>query len=955
MKQSYVALATLLVVLTAAGVAHAQVGGANVGGTVTDDTGAALPGVTITFTNKASGFVSTSVTGERGNYRVVALPPAPYEIRAELAGFGPILRQVVLTVGADATVDFKLGVAALSESLTVVGETPLVEVNKSQPSSVITSQQIDNLPVLARNFQVLAQLLPGAKPANIGGLSLTSTVTNFGGVADPRNGFTTIIDGGTVDDAIWGSPVINMGQDAIQEFKVYRNQFDAQYGAALAAVVTVVTKSGANRRSGSGFYFGRDKSLNAINANATSLPQPPFNQVRVGGSFGGAIVQNKTHFFTAIEHLKINTASITNLPDANPFKAIEDGVFPTYTRSDNADARVDHRFGNAHSTYVRYAFDDQIAHGAIKPERLVDGMMLGPNTTNDTSRSHSVVFEEDWIQSPATVNTFRVHYLQHQVATVPNTFTLAVSRTSASWGQSGIAPQYFPRKVLTFSDTWFLTTARHNVKVGGDFVVGRYTFQAHFNEHGSFVFQTNEPFNPNDSRTWPFSFTQQKPGDRNYNSNEVDGYIQDDWRVHDRVRVNLGLRYDLNTNLRNNEFYDDLLGNPAFTGIDRFVSSDRGNDYSAIQPRIGGTWDVSGRGSLVVRAGTGLYVTRNRPWFQMTSQDMIVGSTVVIQDPQQLRFYPDINAVLGGRDLDAYIAAGNARALYLISNDSRLPRQATATAGVGWQISPAVSLDADWVRAHAWDQLGSTDLNVPATGAISASNPRPFPRFSRVTEMQNFTKSWYDALEAQVRTRVRGGNTLQASYTWSRALLDGVDFYSTRRGTERTPQEYGYNSTDRTHNISVSMSSRLPYDIQISIIGRYLSGTPIGTVSAGVDLDGDGSATSDRPAGLPPRVGRGDVETQLLLINKYRASIALAPVTIDALELQPYKDIDLRLTKSLRFGANRRVQVFLEAFNLLNNVTWSSGSGNMRSPTFLVKQPGASAARQIQWGARYTF
>jgi hypothetical protein len=968
--RSWILAALFVGLMSAAGPrrAVAQVGAGNVGGTVVDESGAALPGVTITVTNRSNGIVQTFVTGERGNYRAVALQPAPYEIRAELPGFAAVTRQIVLNVGTDATVDFRLGIATVTENVTVVGEAPLVEVNKSQPSSVITGQQIESLPTLSRNFQVLAQLLPGAKPGNQSGTgSLTGTVTNFGGIADPRNGFTTLIDGGSVDDAIWGSPVINFGQDAIQEFKVFRNQFDVQYGQALAAVVTVVTKSGGNQPKGSAFYFGRDKALNAISADARALSQqPPFNQVRAGGSFGGAIVQSKTHFFTAFEHLKINTASIVNSADANPFKSILDGVFPTYTRSDDFDGRIDHRVNDAHSMYVRYAFDDQIYAGAQRPLAVVDGMELGGTTTSDTNRAHSVVFEENWIQSPTRVNTFRVHYLQHQVATVPTSFTLAVVKTSGSWGQARIAPQYFPRTEVTFNDTWYLTTPRHNVKIGGDFRTGRYNFEAHFNEHGRFTFNTDAPFDANNAATWPFSFAMQKPGDRRFNSNEIAAYVQDDWRIHDRVRLNLGFRYDLNTNLRFNDFFEPLRADPKFATIDTFIGGNRGNDYSAAQPRIGITWDVRGNGSLVARAGTGLYVTRNRPWFQMTAQDMVVGNSVLITDPQQLKFYPDINAVLLGKDLDAYVASGAARALYLVANDYRLPRQATYSGGLAWQIDDKTSLEFDGVHAYGWDQLGSTDVNLPASGRISAANPRPVPRFTQVGMLQNFTKSWYDALELQARRRVGGGNSLQVSYTWSRSLLDGVTFYSTYRGTQRTPQSYGYNGTDRPHNLSISASQSLPWDVQFSIIARYLSGSPV-SASAGVDLDGDAITGGDRPAGIPQYIGRGpcpdrasrppactDVATQLALMNQYRASIGLPPATIDMLKLEPTKTMDVRLNKMLTLPHAQRLQVFLEAFNVVNFVNWTNGTGNMRSTTFLVSRPGGTA-RQIQWGGRYSF
>ena len=231
-------VATSLLGLLLSATAYAQVGAANVGGVVRDDSGAVLPGVTVTVTNTANGRAQTLVTSADGKYRAVALQPGPYEIAAELQGFGTVKRALVLVVGAEATLDLALGVASLNESVTVVGESPLVEVAKSQPSSVITSKQLESLPVLNRNFLVLAQLLPGTAPWRTGAFA----VTKFGNVSDQRNSYTTIIDGGDIDDPIWGHPSINMSQDAIAEFKVYRNQFDAQYGQAQTAVVTVVTK-----------------------------------------------------------------------------------------------------------------------------------------------------------------------------------------------------------------------------------------------------------------------------------------------------------------------------------------------------------------------------------------------------------------------------------------------------------------------------------------------------------------------------------------------------------------------------------------------------------------------------------------------------------------------------------------------------------------------------------------
>ena len=358
--------------------AYAQSGGAaNVGGAVTDDSGAALPGVSVTVTNTANGRSQTVVTGGDGRYRAVQLQPGPYLVSAELQGFSTSRRNVVLVVGSDAELNISLGVAAVNENVTVTGEAPLVEVAKSQPSSVISATQLETLPVLSRNFLVLAQLLPGAGPISLRSPSNLprNGVTKFGAVPDERYAYTTQIDGGDVDDAIWGVPTINLSQDAIAEFKVFRNQFDASYGKATTAVVSVATKAGTNQLSGTGYYFGRDKALNATNAFATQ--DPPFKQTRAGYSLGGPIVQNRTHFFSAYEGLFVDTANIVALPPSNPFAAADNGTFAKNQRRRNFDARVDHRFNDKHNMYVRYAYDFYGDYAPVKPLRNIDGLMLG--------------------------------------------------------------------------------------------------------------------------------------------------------------------------------------------------------------------------------------------------------------------------------------------------------------------------------------------------------------------------------------------------------------------------------------------------------------------------------------------------------------------------------------------------------------------------------------------------
>jgi Carboxypeptidase regulatory-like domain/TonB dependent receptor len=943
-------LASISLVLPVARLASPQGAGASVSGIVTDDSGGRLPGVTIIVTNKLTGQSQVLVSGPEGNYRAVALQPAAYEITAELTGFSILRREITLTVGADVTLDLELRIAGVEESVTVVGEEPLVEVTKAQLSSVVVSEQVDTLPNLGRNFLDLAQLLPGSGPDN--SQVQYFNPTKFGGAADQRNAFTTVVDGGSIDDAIWGSTTMNITQEAVQEFNVLRNQFDAEHGASLNSVVTVVTKSGTNEFAGSGFYYGRDRALNARNAFATE--KPPFDQQRYGGSLGGPIMRNKTHFFGAYEFSNVDTSKVIALPPVNPFASEQNGTFSSGSQNHLVSAKANHVFNDANLLAIRYAYDNQSL-------QRTQNVSSDSNQLDEFSRSHSIVAEHTWTMSQNKVNALRFHFLKQNVGNTPYSSDILETRPSVTTGQNYISPQYFPRTKATFYDTFYINTPRHSFKLGGELSFEQSDFEAHFVERGYFYFTTDQPFDENDSSTWPFFFQIQSPGLREFDSSQIALFAQDDWQIHSRFRLNLGLRYDLDTNLRNNDFYTSLLDDPQFAGIDRFISRDRGNDYNNLQPRLGFTWDQGGDGTLVIRGGYGLYITRNRPWFQLTSEDVSLGGAVQIEDPDLLRHYPDVNAVLGGQDIEDFLASGGARSLFLISDDYTLPVSHNFTLGTGWQLNSSTSIDVDFVHDVGLQALGATDRNLPPSGPITDDNPRPVSNFSLARVMENYTKSWYTALETQLRTRIRGADNLRVSYTLSRSYRDGVSFYGVMRGTQRTPQERGYNDTDQRHNLTFAAAKTLGWGIQVSGIAKFISGGPLMVGAgfgrgAGIDLDGDFSTDGDRPRGLHTALGREDVEESLQIINDFRAEHGLPPISRELLELDAFISLDARLTKSVDLGEGRRLDLLIEGFNLTNHVNYQpfTISGVMISPDFLIRNS-ARDARQFQWGVRFYF
>ena len=467
--------AALFVTSTAAG----QPVGAHVAGIVRDESGAVLQQATVTVTNVLNGRAITLATGALGDYRAVALMPGDYDVTAEYSGFAPQTRRLTLFVGSDATLNFTLTVSAAIEQRIVTASMGAIETARSQPVSVVTKSDVEALPVLERNFLVLAQLLPGAAPINT--TVSRFAVTRFGGVADQRSGYTTLVDGGSVDDAQWGSPTINVSQDAVQEFKVFRNQFDAQYGHALNAVVSVLTRSGTNLYSGSGFYFGRDDSLNARYAFATS--DLPFDEQRIGGSIGGPLARNRSHFFGAYERDNVDTVRVIALPAVESVQCPRSmGRFPPkpITIRSSADSIIA-------SAHRKLCLSDTRAttRRPFVPASLSCQIPTRPIPSTDLTASSSSTRGH---QTRTSRTSMRLHVLDHAIGTVPRNSDVGIIRPSIRFGQTNFDSQIVSRTVVNVSNGLYVHTPRHDFKVGGEFGFSTNDLDSHGLENGIFDF-----------------------------------------------------------------------------------------------------------------------------------------------------------------------------------------------------------------------------------------------------------------------------------------------------------------------------------------------------------------------------------------------------------------------------------------------------------------------------------
>ena len=295
------------------------------GGTIVDQSSAVLPGATVTAQNVDTNQARSAMTDERGHFLIPALPPGTYNVRAELQGFAPrTLEDVVLTLGSLLDVRLSLNVAGGQEIVLVAGDAPVIDVQRTVVSSVISQDQIRHLPINGRNFIGFSLLAPGVATDRTPqqGASGTSGLS-FAGQRARSNNIT--VDGLDNNDSTIGSVRATFSQEAVREFQVLTNSFSAEFGKASGGVVNIVTKSGTNTTAGNLFFFLRDGALNSKDhferfnpaTQAIDREKAPYAQKQYGATLGGPLKRDRTFYFLSFERLDIAAHNFVTIDDTN--------------------------------------------------------------------------------------------------------------------------------------------------------------------------------------------------------------------------------------------------------------------------------------------------------------------------------------------------------------------------------------------------------------------------------------------------------------------------------------------------------------------------------------------------------------------------------------------------------------------------------------------------------------
>ena len=294
----------ILVFFIQISVATGQTNTGEIGGAVKDTSGGVLPGATVTARHPASGTVVERVTDAEGRFFFPALRIGQWEITAVLSGFAPQTQKIALEIGRTLALEVTLGLAGLAEQVTVESRAPLLQARTAEISDVIQNREVVQLPLNGRNFLALAQLSDAVviPPGGTRGEALQQAgpLPNVGGQRSGHNIY--LLDGTKVTDELFNNLVINPSIDSIEEFKIQKSMYPAEFGGKASALINVATKAGSNAFHGSLFEFHRNDAFDAPNYfHPKGEPNPPLRQNQFGGALGGPIVENRTFFFGSYE------------------------------------------------------------------------------------------------------------------------------------------------------------------------------------------------------------------------------------------------------------------------------------------------------------------------------------------------------------------------------------------------------------------------------------------------------------------------------------------------------------------------------------------------------------------------------------------------------------------------------------------------------------------------------
>jgi hypothetical protein len=976
-------------------------------GYVKDQNGTPVADGEIQARQTETGVLRSTSTRADGSYILPGLPPANYELSVRKIGFSPQRRPVVVQIGATLSADFTLQAGAVELKAVTVEAAPAVEMRTSEVATNVTRQQMEQLPTVNRNFLDLAALAPGITVAE-DRINAIGFRTFSAGGASP-NQSNVFVDGSSLKNDLTGGGVA--GQDAsrgnpfprnaIQEYRVITQNFKAEYQKASSAIITATTRSGGNTWSGNAFFGYQNKDLVALDTfqlaqqqRNPAFKQPDFTRYVSGFSAGGPVMRDKLFFFGSYEGNYQNRANRVNITPATGFPGIdtvnltqyngdftspfrETLLFGKLTYAINEHSSAELSFNNRHETDIRdfigaraYTaatdFRQNVSIGQLRYTRVMGAWL------NEAKVDYSR-FQRD--PSPLTpgIPARMYTYL------IPGT-----ANTQTAWIGSDLSEQNFIQKRVGLRNDLTYSGKEQHVLKGGvsvDFLA----YDINKLNNGTPEFDFTRTVNPathdftTDSSAASLHYNYRNPfrliyatgaGVVNKKNKQIGAYIQDDWTPTPRLTVNLGIRWDFESDMINTHYvtpqnvvdtltrYNASLPTPL--DLSRYIStgSSRKPFYGAFQPRLGFSYGLDADDRTTIFGGVGIYYDRSLFDFSVDEIQKLARPTFTVRfaDPDSAPKTGEVawNPSYLTADTSAISALARSSGqpeAFLIDNKTRPPKSTQWSVGVRRRLGSLVaSLSYQGQRGtnlftYNWANIG---LN-PATNLCCVSFNIGAHGFNNFIYSTNDGKTWYDALSLQLDRPYRpspNGLNWGAGlvYTYAKRYVAGVDNLGDLTGSFpggfpnalAIPKRTDCCGSDERHHVVANWIVGIP-----QLAGIQFSA--LITLGSGARQD----------VGTHPRFGG-------VLDSTYFPS-AFQPPQRNFLFLGgwAYRRVDIRLRKDFPEIHGTSLGVTADVFNVFNymNFTNYPFSVNASQRTWSVGQPNdlISDPRRVQIGVEYNF
>ena len=995
------------VIILAAGV-RAQSNSGSITGIVADANGAAIPNASITVTNVGTNAATTVQSNGEGLYEALSLPTGLYKVVATAGGFQQTtVEDLRLNVGERLRVDVKMGVGGV-DAVVEVSDQTLTDTETATLGDTITSERVAELPVNGRDFTSLLATVPGSvQTSNQFQTSINGIPSTFGGSSVLVDG----IDASRVDtngtSNVLGrveSRINRISMDSVQEVQVLEQNYSAQYGQALGAVINPITKSGTNEFHGSIFDYFRHEALDARDFFAG---KQKFRLNQFGGNVSGRLVRDKLFFFTNYEGVRQTRGqTFTGLVPTAPYRAQFEarirpvldtlplptrpffragsgtadpnvGIITTQRdgelREDTGSFKLDWLHTDRSQFSVRYNINDsttETPYGVgTDQEAEADLRIQLFKASHNYTFSGSAVNEfgfginrnaTDVGAGPSTLPRFDLSFVDQAIA-VPGPAQFAQRRTGT---------------VYHFLDTLSLLRGNHSLKVGGDVRLNRRTAASAVQE--SLIFFGLEDFRKNE----PFVVSRQGHPELAYANENYSLFVQDDWKAHPRLSLNLGLRYDVSSVSREEEgrIQNFDLRTLTFTPQGQKLHNADRNNFG---PRVGFAFDVFGNTNTVLRGGYGIFYNRELPasfgsphanTFRTQSVDLFTALFVCGIFPQ----YP----------VDPSYYSCSVPNAYHIEQDIE-----TAMAQ-HWSLNVQQNVGFATVQVG---YVGNQVTHLLTDGVISPRNVnrrdpvtslRPLTQdFGDIYVVGGYPQSNYHSLQASLRRNFRSGLRFNANYTWSHTIDNVAGFFKDYQDPNNLDADRASSDQDVRHNFTLDAG----YDLrlrewlggpgwlldgwQLNTITQLRTGLPVNVTRQGGTFGGF-SFRPDVVAGVPLRCPNYSVPGCQFNPAAFRDPGAgvFGNAGRNILRGPGFAQVDFSIFKDTRITETSSLQFRTEIFNLFNRANFADPSGglvqgdnNSINPSAFFGQSistvgnqlggllGFGGPRQIQFSLRYSF